>query len=107
VFCNRNFVTSDYTKSKEEIEKIYLSHILHISNIVGMENVILSTDDMGFMGDIDPEYYDTIMFDYSNIYNCIRKLLIPLNKDADKIMYQNAYDKIIDKLIYINKQKCK
>lgn len=106
VFSNRNFVTDNYNKTKEEIEKIYLSHILHISDIVGVDNVMLSTDDMSFCGDIDPEYYDTVMFDYSEICNNIKKLLKHF-KDADKVMYKNAYSKIINKLLNRNEQKCK
>ena len=62
---------------------------------------------MGFLGDIDPEYYDTIMFDYNNISDSIRNVLECFKDDADKIMYQNAYDKIINKLINKSKQKCK
>ena len=107
VFCNRNFVTDDYSKSKEEIEQIYLNHIMHIANIIGIENVMLSTDEMSFCGDFDPDYYDTVMFDYSNIANNITSLLKPLKKDSNKIMYENAYNKIINKLINKNKQKCK
>lgn len=108
VFSNRNFITNDYNKPREEIEQDYLNHIIHISNIVGIDNVMLSTDDMGFMGDIDPEYLDTVMFDYSTIYTNIKQILEPhFKENTDKLLYKNAYDKIINKLNNKRVEKCK
>lgn len=108
VFSNRNFITNDYNKPREEIEQDYLKHIIHISNIVGIDNVMLSTDDMGFMGDIDPEYLDTVMFDYSTIYTNIKQILEShFKENTDKLLYKNAYDKIINKLNNKRVEKCK
>lgn len=50
VFSNKNFVSNDNFKKK------YLEHIIHISNLIGVDNIMLSTDDMCFMGDYDKYY---------------------------------------------------
>lgn len=107
IFCNKHFIIKDYNLTKEEINDIYLKHIIHISNIVGIDNVMLSTDDMSFMIDIDPEYEDTIMFDYSNIEKEISDLLQTHFSilTTNKIMCENAYEKIINKLNNKNKYR--
>lgn len=100
VFSNRNFITSDHNLSKEDEAKQYLNHIIHISEIIGVDSVMLSTDDMSFCADIDPEYLEIPIFDYSNIVSLTRNLLLKhFNiEDTDKIMFQNAYERVIDKL---------
>lgn len=100
VFSNVNFVSKQNNLTYDEKCKLYLNHISHIANIIGIDNVMLSTDDMKFMADIDKEYADLPIYDYSNIYLEIVKTL---NKkynytDIQKIMYRNAYEKIINKL---------
>ena len=71
-----------------------------MSEIVGIDSIMLSTDDMSFMGDIDPEYLDTVMFDYSNIYENIYELLQKHFSKfaAKKILHENAYNQIVTKL---------
>lgn len=100
VFSNRNFVTLNYNLDKEEQKLQYLKHIIYISNIVGIDNVMLSTDDMSFYGDIDLEYFKTSIFDYSNIFCEIQELLLKhfSLEETNNIMFKNAYNKIIDKL---------
>ena len=57
------------------------------------------------MIDIDPEYEDTIMFDYSNIEKEISTLLQThfSNSTTNKIMCDNVYEKVINKLNKKNK----
>lgn len=99
VFSNKKFVTCDYNLTKEKQKEIYLNHIIHVSNIVGIENVMLSTDDMSFYSDINSKYLDRPIFDYSTIYLDIKELLYKcFNSDTKKILYKNAYNKIINKL---------
>lgn len=109
VFSNRNFVTQDYNLTKQEQKLEYLKHIIYISKIVSIDNVMISTDDMSFCGDVDPEYYEIPIFDYSNIA-CENKELL-LNyftlQDTNKILYNNAYNKIIEKLNIKTSKKCK
>ena len=40
IFCNKHFITKDYNLTKKEINDIYLKHIIHISNIVGIDNTM-------------------------------------------------------------------
>ena len=67
---------------------------------------MLSTDDMSFYSDIDSEYLKIPIFDYSEISQKVRNLLLKYFslEDTDKIMYENAYEKIINKLL-IEKKK--
>ena len=51
-FSSKNFVINDNFKKK------YLEHIIHISNLIGVDNIMLSTDDMRFMGDYDKYYLE-------------------------------------------------
>ncbi len=107
VFSNRNFVVDNHNLTKEEQKEEYLRHIIHISEIVGVDNVMTSTDDMRFSGDIDPEYFELSIFDYSNIVKEVKDLLLKhfSIEDTNKIMYQNAYNKVIYKLLEKNKIK--
>lgn len=100
VFSNRNFITLNKSLTKQEQQLEYLKHIIYISNIIGVDNVMLSTDDMSFCGYLDPEYYELPIFDYSNISSETKELLLKYfnEEDTNKILYKNAYSKIIDKL---------
>ena len=109
VFSNRNFITKDYSITKEQQKLEYLKHIIHISNIVGIDNTMLSTDDMNFCGDVDPEYYELSIYDYSNISFEVKETLLKYFslEDTNNILYNNAYKKIIEKLNIKSIKKCK
>ena len=96
VFSNKNFVTNKSANLKDK----YLEHIIHISNLIGIDNVMLSTDDMRFMGDYDKYYLESSIFDYSNITSEVKALLMKyFTIDCtNKIMLLNCYNKIISKL---------
>ena len=100
VFSNRNFITLNKFLTKQEQQLEYLKHIIYISNIIGVDNVMISTDDMSFCGHLDYEYYELPIFDYSNISSETKELLLKYfnEEDTKKILYENAYSKIIDKL---------
>ena len=100
VFSNRNFITLNKFLTKQEQQLEYLKHIIYISNIIGVDNVMISTDDMSFCGHLDYEYYELPIFDYSNISSETKELLLKYfnEEDTNKILYKNAYSKIIDKL---------
>lgn len=93
IFSNKNFVSNDNFKDK------YLEHIIHISNLIGVDNIMLSTDDMRFIGDYDKYYLESSIFDYSNITNEVKTLLMKYFSidDTNKIMLLNCYNKIISK----------
>ena len=109
VFSNRNFVTDNYELDKQDQKLEYLNHIIYVSSIVGIENTMLSTDDLSFYVDLSPEYYDKSIFDYSNITletkDLLNKYFFPY--EIQKLMYLNAYDKIINKLDINECKKCK
>lgn len=100
IFSNRNFITLNKSLTKQEQQLEYLKHIIYISNIIGVDNIMLSTDDMSFCGYLDSEYYELPIFDYSNISSKTKELLLKYfnEEDTNKILYKNAYSKIIDKL---------
>lgn len=100
VFSNINFITKESNLNYEEKCNLYLNHISYIQSIIGIDSVMLSTDDMNFMSDIDIEYKDLPIYNYSKIY---MEVLNTLQKkynfeDIERIMYKNTYDKIINKL---------
>lgn len=94
IFSNKNFVSNNNYKDN------YLEHIIYVSNLIGVDNVMLSTDDMSFMKDYDEYYLNSAIFDYSTITNEIRVLLSKIfsTRDTNKIMLLNCYNKIISKL---------
>lgn len=90
VFSNKNFITLEHKNFKWE----YLKHIIYL------ENIMLSTDDMKFLGDIDAYYLNSNIFNYNNITIEIKDLLIKYfsSNDINKIMFDNCYQKIIKNL---------
>lgn len=96
IFSNKNFITLNDNNYHEE----YLKHIIYLSKLVGVENIMLSTDDMKFLSNIDEYYLNSNIFNYSNITNEIKNILLKYFsiKDAQKIMFDNCYEKIIKKL---------
>lgn len=54
---------------------------------------------MRFMGDYDKYYLESSIFDYSNITNEVKTLLMKYFSidDTNKIMLLNCYNKIISK----------
>lgn len=100
VLSNSHFISSGVNSPYEVQSKDYLEHIKYISNIVGRENVMLSTDNMMFLADYDSEYGICGIYDYSNLkYQVERELLTYFNReDTDNILFNNAYNKIVNKL---------
>ena len=100
VVSNKNFVLNDTISSKDYQREMYLKHVKYISDIVGKNSVMLSTDDMRFCADSNPEYYDRPIYDYSKIYFDIKNDLSKYynDKDVASIMYKNAYNRIVSKL---------
>ena len=96
LFSNRGFVHKDSFKNKTDNELVkdkYLSHIKHLENLFGgIDNICLSTDDMTFCGDKDPDYNLCPIFNYSTIKNDLVTLLSKeySKEDIDKLLYGNA-----------------
>ena len=110
VFSNRNFIVDDDIKetvSTVEKQKIYLAHIDYIRSIIGKDKVMVATDDMDFCKDVDPEYGETAIYDYSTIASTLgNQLTKKYNSDiAYDIMYLNAKNKVFDKIRNNRKNK--
>ncbi len=87
------FVRDD--NDSEDLRDVYLKHINKAVDMLGIDNVCVSSDDMTFAKPLfDEEYLMT--FDYNNINNELRKLLSRKynEEEIDKIMYKNIYNKM-------------
>ena len=103
LFSNRGFVYKDSFKNKTDNELVkdrYLEHIKHLENLFGgIDNICLSTDDMTFCGDKDPDYNLCPIFDYSKINKSLTSLLGKeyTEEEIYKLMYGNA-NKLFDRI---------
>ena len=103
LFSNRGFVYKDSFKNKTDNELVndrYLAHIKHLESLFGgIDNICLSTDDMTFCGDKDPDYNLCPIFNYSTIKNDLVTLLSKeySKEDIDELLYGNA-NKLFDRI---------
>ena len=79
-----------------DLKKLYLEHICHAVDILGIDNVSVSSDDMVFSKEMFNEDFGDMVFDYSSIDKDMRNLLSTKysSEEIDKIMYRNIYDKL-------------
>ena len=97
VFSNKNFVVKPADQKPDmDFRSHYLEHIHHIGNIVGLDNVMVATDDMDFCAWADPEYGQLAIYEYGLI---VPNLILDLIKEFDmenakNIIYGNAKEKI-------------
>ena len=93
VISNKHFVKDP--NYREE----YVKQIKYISSLIGIDRVMLSTDDMRFNSDYDSKYLKRPIYDYKRLSKDIRSDLTEYfsTEEVDKIMYKNA-EKIIRKL---------
>ena len=79
LFSNRGFVLKNSLRNNidnELVKQQYLNHIKYLANLFcGVDNIALSTDDMTFCADKDPEYNLCPIFNYKTIKNDINNLL--------------------------------
>ena len=96
LFSNRGFVYKNSLRNKIDNRLVmdkYLEHIKYLENLFGgVDSIAVSTDDMTFCSDKDPEYNECPIFKYENIKNNLDKLLGKCyNKDEiEKLLYGNA-----------------
>lgn len=103
LLSNRNFVIQPELKdkaTKKEQEQEYIKHIDHVASIIGLDNVMLATDDMDFLRDVDKEYAETAIYKYNEVAS---KLAEQLNRKygyetAYNIMNRNVHEKIFNKI---------
>ena len=89
------FIQDDNHKDID-LEELYLEHIKHAVDILGIDRVCVSSDDMVFAKEMFNEDFGDMVFNYNSINTDMRKLLSKCysNDDIDKIMYKNIYDKL-------------
>lgn len=106
VFSNRNFIVPETLKEKvnqQEKEQYYLEHINHIVDLIGIDHVVLATDDMDFCKEADAEYGEVQIYSYDNIAKSMQNTLEQRYsiEDTYQIMYGNMkqrYDMINNKI---------
>ena len=98
------FVSS--TENLDELKKLYVKHILHVKDLLGIDAIGVSTDDMKFdlvLFKSDTallEYGEDIqVFRYANVYNEIKGLLEKYLsiEEINKILYENSYNQLFRK----------
>lgn len=104
IFSNRNFIVKPERKdiaTKKEQRKEYLNHIKHVVDIMGIDNVVLATDDMTFASTADPEYKEVPIYNYStlthNLTDDLRKYYTA--EESKKLLYKTAEDRYYNRLI--------
>ena len=106
VFSNRNFIVPESLKEKvnqQEKEQYYLEHINHIVDLIGIDHVVLATDDMDFCKEADAEYGEVQIYSYDNIAKNVQSTLEQRYsiEDTYQITYGNMkqrYDMINNKV---------
>ena len=98
------FVSS--SENLDELKKLYVKHILHVKDLLGIDAIGVSTDDMKFdlvLFKSDTallEYGEDIqVFRYANVYNEIKGLLEKYLsiEEINKILYENSYNQLFRK----------
>ena len=89
------FVKDD-KHTDSSLKELYLEHINHAVNILGIDRVGISTDDMVFCKELFNEDYGEMVFEYSTVSDELRELLLTKysEEEVEKIMYKNAYNRL-------------
>ncbi len=86
----------DEGHQSSDLVSLYLEHIHHAVEIMGIDHVSVATDDMVFCKRLFDEDYGEMIFDYQTVSKDIRELLLTKYsmEDVSKIMIHNIYNKI-------------
>lgn len=98
----KNFVTLNKAVSEKHIKELYLDQISYVKNIWNdTSHIVLSTDDMNFLSEVDKEYGKGNLFHYTSITNELKELLKQrfTDEEIDQMLFLNAKEQIYDKLI--------
>ena len=73
-----------------DLKELYLEHINHAVEIMGIDRVCVSSDDMVFCKEMFNEDFGEMVFDYNSINSSMRELLSSRysSEEIDKIMYK-------------------
>lgn len=92
-----SFVSS--SENLNELKMDYVNHIMHVKNLLGINSIGVSTDDMKFDSVLFGAEEDIQVFNYSNVYNEIKCLLSDVlsENEVNKILYENSYNQLFRK----------
>lgn len=87
----RDFLSN--SNDLEELKKAYIKHIIYAANILGIDKVMLASDNMYFINEFDTYQEQRPVYDYNKMNKEIREgLKQNFNEiEINKIMYENAY----------------
>lgn len=86
---------SRFVSNTGNYKEMYLKHILHMINILGVDHVGVSSDNMEFYTYFCDGYAGEKIFEYSSIRRELEELLSELKEeDREKILYKNVYNKL-------------
>lgn len=88
------FVSS--SDNSEVLKEEYVKHILHVRDLLGIDAVGVSTDDMKFDTVLFGADDDIQVFNYSSVYYEIKQLLEKSfsEEEINKILYENSYNQL-------------
>lgn len=100
----KSFISREDVNYREK----FLDHIEHISSILGTYNVMVASDDMNFLNDVDTYYNGSLaIYDYSRIYKDLFFDLVNRfgMKNAYAICYGNLKENIYNQIKYNRENK--
>ena len=88
------FVSS--SENREELMKKYVEHLVHVRDLLGIDSVGVSTDDMKFGPALFGDEDDIQVFDYSQVGKQIKESLKDTftQEEINKVLYENSYNKL-------------
>ena len=88
------FVSS--SEDREELSKKYVEHIVHVRDLLGIDSIGVSTDDMKFGPALFGDEDDIQIFDYGKVGKQIRASLKNTftKEEIGKVLYENSYSKL-------------
>ena len=88
------FVSS--SENREDLMRKYVEHLVHVRDLLGIDSVGVSTDDMKFGPALFGDEDDIQIFDYSQVGKQIKELLKDTftQEEINKVLYENSYNKL-------------
>lgn len=91
------FVSS--SENREDLMRKYVEHLVHVRDLLGIDSVGVSTDDMKFGPALFGDEDDIQVFDYSQVGKQIKELLKDTftQEEINKVLYENSYNKLFSR----------
>lgn len=90
-----------FDKANGKYQKAYVEHIKHVADLIGIDNISVSTDDMTYYKTNKRYYKHFNVFKQESIRKELEKLLLHSGfniKETEKILHKNFEDKILHRL---------